>query len=162
MCSKPLLNDGTFISALNHTFITLILKKKKSNRITNFCSISLCNVIYKLTMKLANKIKLVLNKIVSCFQSVFVSSKLIIDNVLIAYKKIHFLENKIDGKLRSLSIKLDISKTYDIFDWDYLEAVMFKMGFNQKYTKLVMLCVRTNSFLILVNDLPTRPTLPII
>lgn len=42
------LNTSQLPSNLNHTFITLILKKNQAVRVANFFPINLCNVIYKL------------------------------------------------------------------------------------------------------------------
>ena len=36
---------------LNHTYVTLTLKKPKPEKVSNFCSIGLCNIVYKLVTK---------------------------------------------------------------------------------------------------------------
>ena len=60
------LNSGRILKSINHTFITLILKIKNPERVTEFRPISLCNVIYKSISKvLANRLKLILHQIVS-------------------------------------------------------------------------------------------------
>ena len=49
------LNSGTIPNDLNHTFLTLIPKIHSPRRVTDFRSISLSNVLYKLVAKvLAN------------------------------------------------------------------------------------------------------------
>lgn len=45
------LNCGKFSYSLNHTFITLIPKKKKLDRIIDFTTVSQCNVIYKVILR---------------------------------------------------------------------------------------------------------------
>lgn len=57
---------------LNETFICLIPKVNCPQKITKFCPISLCNVVYKLVSKvLANRLKKILPEVISEFQSTF-------------------------------------------------------------------------------------------
>ena len=51
-----------------------------------------------------------------------------------------------------MAIKLDISKVYDRAEWDFIKQVMEKMGFHEKWIKLIMHCITYVSYSILVND----------
>lgn len=94
-----ILNDGEDISSLNTTVIVLIPKTKSAQRITEFRPISLCNVIYKIVSKtVANRLKFVLNEIISQNQSAFVSGRLITDNAILGYECIHSLRLKRRGR----------------------------------------------------------------
>lgn len=53
-----------------------------------------------------------------------------------------------------MTIKLDISKAYDWVQWPFLETILQKIRFNEKWIKLVMFCVKLVSFSILVNGEP--------
>lgn len=78
-------NLGILPLNLNHTFIALILKKKRSEHVADFRPISLCNVFYKLVTKvIANRLKTILPKIIFPTQSAFVPGWFISDNVLVA------------------------------------------------------------------------------
>ncbi|XP_042983206.1 uncharacterized protein LOC122312616 [Carya illinoinensis] len=138
------LNIGSFPFEINHTFITLIPKKKLPELVSNYRPISLYNVIYKLISKvLANRLKLVLPTVISPSQTAFVPGRLITDNVLVAYEMVHFLRRKRSGKDGFMSLRLDMSKAYDQIEWKFFEEVMRQMGFSSRWIQLVMFCVTT-------------------
>ena len=106
---------------MNHTFICLISKVKKLRHATEFCPISLCNVIFKiLTKTIASRINIILAYIVGPYQSAFVPGRLITNNALIAFEIFHFMRKKKTGKTGLASLKLDMAKAYDRVEWAFL------------------------------------------
>ena len=151
------LNNAVFDSELNSTLIALIPKKRNPSCITEFCPISLYNVLYKIISKvLANRLKRILPHIISPSQSAFIPRRLITDNVLAAYETLHMMHSQIGGKNGYMAIKIDMSKAYDRVEWDFLEVVMRKMGFGSQWIKLVMMCVTMVKYVVLVNGVPMR------
>ncbi len=123
--------------------------------------ISLCNVVYKLVAKtLANRLKKILPLIISENQSAFIPGRLIVDNVLVAYEALHHMKNWRGGKEGLLALKLDISKAYDRVEWIFLEHIMRKLGFSNKWIKIVLSCVSTVSYSILINGEPKGRIIP--
>uniref|UniRef100_A0A2N9F204 Reverse transcriptase domain-containing protein n=1 Tax=Fagus sylvatica TaxID=28930 RepID=A0A2N9F204_FAGSY len=104
------LNTGKILKAINHTYITLIPKIQNPEVVVDFRPISLCNVIYKIISKvLANRLKILLPKIVSESQSAFVPGRLITDNILVAFETLHHMQHQKKGRIDSMALKLDMS-----------------------------------------------------
>lgn len=109
-----ILNHNGDPGNINHTFLCLIPKLKKPNLPSDYRPIALCNVIFKIITKtIANRLKRVLNDIVSPQQSAFLPNRLITDNTILAYEAFHYLKNHKNRKKGVVGIKLDMEKAYD-------------------------------------------------
>ena len=151
LCSTQVL----FLGPLIIHFLTLIPKVKNARRVTDFQPISLSNVLYKLIAKvLANRLKPLLPQIISKTQSAFMSERVITDNILIAHEMLHSLKAKWTGKLGYMALKLDMSKVYDWVEWSFLEKIMLKMGFSEKFLHLISMCVCFVTYSIMLNGKP--------
>jgi len=149
------LNGGPFDPSINATNICLIPKNPSPESVKDYRPISLCNVVYKLISKvLANRLKLVLPQIISPEQSAFILGRLITDNIIVAFETLYTMATQLKGRNGFMAIKLDMSKAYDRLEWGFLEAVMRKLGFAERWVQLIMTCVRTVSYTVLINGLP--------
>ena len=124
------LNSGSILKSINHTFIALIPKINNPERVSDFRPISLCNVIYKIISKvIANRLKPMLNSIISETQSAFIADRLISDNILISFESLHHMKTNCTGKKGFMALKIDMSKAYDKVEWCFLEKILLKLGF---------------------------------
>lgn len=147
-----ILNNGGNIDSWNDTNIVLIPKSKNPREVGDFRPISLCNVNYKIVTKaLANRMKSFLNSVISESQSAFIQGKLISDNIIIGHESINAIKNNKFNWGKMAAIKLDISKAYDRVEWIYLREIMIKLGFNISWVTLIMNCILTTNFYILIN-----------
>lgn len=71
-----------------------------------------------------------------------------------AYETLHTMHSRLWSKVGYMGIKLDMSKAYDRVEWAFLKAVMRQMEFPEAWIKLVMWCVSSVSYAILVNGQP--------
>ena len=151
-CVMNTLNSRRMPLGLNDTYICLIPKVKCPKKISEFRPISLCNIIYKVISKvLANRLKKILLEVISEEHSAFVPRRQITDNVFIAFETMHRINQKRDGKEGLMAIKLDMSKVYDRVKWAYLEEITRKLGFQERWISLTMICVKTVSFSVLID-----------
>lgn len=119
------LNNGEQPLDFNHTLIALIPKINHPEHVTDFRPISLCTVVYKLISKtMVNRMKCMLLKIISPFQSAFVPGRHIHDNVITAFETVHSIRANRSTVDPRLVLKLDISKAYDRVEWVFLQQVL--------------------------------------
>lgn len=78
-----------------------------------------------------------MGKMIDQTKSTFIKGWLITYNVLISFECQHWLINMKKGKDGHGAVKVDMSKTYDGVEWDYLEAFMKTMDFLDKFYSLI-------------------------
>ena len=139
--------------SLNSTFLVLIPKYKGVEDLKDFRPISLVESLYKLLTKvLANRLKRVMNKLVSKAQNAFIEGRHILDVSLIVNEIMDSIVKKKDS---GVLYKLDIKKAYDHINWSFLLKMLQKMGFGIKWVKWIRWCISTPSFSVLVNGSST-------
>ena len=88
------------------------------------------NILYKLIVKiLATRLKPLLCRFVSPYQSAFVAGRKITDSIILAKEIFHHKRSTKKGR-KLLALKLDMSTAFDRVDWLFIEQVLQKMGLN--------------------------------
>ena len=137
-----ILNQGESVDCLNDTLIALTPKVDRPERIKQFRSISLCNVIYNIVAKcLADRMRRSLVGVVFETQSAFVPGRMIHDNAIVGYEGLHCIRKNYYGNGASLALKLDMAKAYDRVEWAFIEGAMLKMGYSNQWVDKIMRCV---------------------
>jgi len=142
---------GVFEKSLNASFISLIPKVSGAIALKDFRLISLVGGIYKIIAKvLANRLKTVLEKVISKSQSAFVKGKQILDPILIPNE---CLDSILRSREPSILCKMDLEKAYDHVNWDFLLYVLM-CGFGGKWCFWIAYCISSVRFSVLVNGFP--------
>ncbi|GJT61458.1 RNA-directed DNA polymerase, eukaryota [Tanacetum coccineum] len=91
--------------------------------------------------------------IVNEVQSAFIAERQILDGPFILNEILQWSKTK---KKQSLIFKVDFEKAYDSVRWDFLDDILKKFGFGEKWCKWIQSCLRSSRGSILINGSPTE------
>lgn len=106
-----------------------------------------------ITKILVARIRPLLAKIISPFQSNFIPGRSTNDNIIITQEVLHTLRGK-KGKKGGLIFKIDLKKAYDKVSWKFLFDTLTYFQFNASWIALIMNCVSSVKSSILWNGEP--------
>ena len=129
---------GSLSVTLCQSVITCIPKGEKPRQfLKNWRPISLLCVLYKLlSTVIANRLKAILDCIISKTQSGFIRGRNISDVTRLIYDLMNYTENhNIDGLL----VLIDFEKAFDSVSWKFLYRVLEYIGLTENYIRCVKL-----------------------
>lgn len=142
--------NGKMLKQFNATFVSLIPKVEKPFAIKELRPISCCNAVMKVISKiLVQRIRPVLDRIVSVNQSAFVPGRNIAHNVVVAQELVKGYERK--GISPRCMLQIDLQKAYDNVRWTFIEQALVFFQFPTQLIQWVMECVKTPWCSIIIN-----------
>ena len=144
------LQHGKLLKEINHTAITLIPKTKCPRNVSEFRPISCCNTLYKCVTKvLCGRLRQILPDLILENQGGFVHGRYIVHNIMVVQDLVKHYGRK-DVKPSCL-MKINLQKAYDTVDWNFLLQMLEQLGFPKKFVALIMECVTTPMFSLVIN-----------
>ena len=138
----------------NSTFLALIPKEANPSSFDRFRPISLCNASYKIFSKLlANRLKPLLEKLISHFQGGFVKGRYILDNAIQVQEAMH---SSFHWQEKGMLIKHDTENDFDMVKLSFLYSFLHSFGFSHPFINLIKACIDKPWIVPLVNGRPTN------
>ncbi|GKV50170.1 hypothetical protein SLEP1_g56883 [Rubroshorea leprosula] len=116
--------------------------------------ISLIGSLYKIVAKLlASRLRSVIADIIGEHQLAFIEGRHLCEGVVTANEIIDKAKRK---KKKSFVFKVDFEKAFDKVNWNFLDYMMVRLGFNEIWRKWIMECLQTSLLSVLVNGSPSK------
>jgi hypothetical protein len=142
--------SGRLLKEVSSTIITLVPKKKNATSMGDFRPASCCNLVYKsITKILTNRLVAGLDEVISSNQGAFVPKRSIMDNILLAQELVCNYHRTV-SKARC-TLKIDLMKAYDSFNWDYVLHCLGCLGAPTLYVNWVKECITSPRFTLALN-----------
>lgn len=91
--------------------------------------------------------------VVSDTQGAFLAGRSILHNVLICQDLVNMYRRS--QTIRCCMFMLDIQKAYDTVEWEFIQETLLGLEFPVVFTGLIMTCVKSPSFTLMLNGVPT-------
>ncbi|XP_062118498.1 uncharacterized protein LOC133832130 [Humulus lupulus] len=92
-----------------------------------------------------------LHGVISKNQSAFIEGRLIQENAIIGFERLHSMKKGRFGNGKKVALELDMSKAYNRVGWYFIEAMMKCLGYDEKWVQKLMKCISLVSYSFLIN-----------
>ncbi|KAJ4793940.1 RNA-directed DNA polymerase (reverse transcriptase)-related family protein [Rhynchospora pubera] len=132
--------------------VILIPKKEEPETPAEYRPISIGTVLYRLVMKMvANRLRPYLKPVISEEQTAFMKGRSITDNIVLVKEILHSFGNR-NYRQESFMLKADITKAFDMLDWNFLTCAMRYLGIPDMIINLLLSSFQRARVTIKIND----------
>ncbi|KAL2921921.1 hypothetical protein RDABS01_013412 [Bienertia sinuspersici] len=151
---KDFFANGKLLKEVSITTLTMVPKPPNPSTVSDYRPIACCSTIYKCIAKLlCSRLSMVLPDIISHNQGAFVSGRSIMHNVLICQDLMRFYR---PSQIQDCCMfKLDVKKAYDTVSWGFMSEFMIQMGFPKHFIDLIMICISSPQYSLMINGIPS-------
>jgi hypothetical protein len=131
--------NASLPKSISSYFLTLIPKVSSPQALGDFRPISLIGCLYKLVAKvLAARLAKVIDVLIPNTQSAFIKGRQLVDGVVVVNEVIDYAKKV--GK-ECLILKVDFEKAYDSVEWGFLDYMLRRFGFGEKWRAWMKACI---------------------
>lgn len=100
---------------------------------------------------LTHRLQTVMEYLIDPSWAAFVPGRMLTDNVILSHKLIKGYGRK--GISPRCMIKIDMQKTYDSLEWQFVKKVLQGLQVPLKFIEWIMQCVSIESYSVMVNEI---------
>ncbi|KAL2924384.1 hypothetical protein RDABS01_022574 [Bienertia sinuspersici] len=157
---RDFFRTGKLLKEVSITTLTMVPKVQTPSTVGDFRPIACYSTIYKCISKLlCSRLSNVHPDIISPNQGAFVSGRSIVHNALIYQDLMRFYR---PSQIQDYCMfKLDVKKAYDTISWGFMADFMKEIGFPAHFTELIMICIKSPQYSLMINGIPSPLIEPI-
>jgi hypothetical protein len=142
-------NGSANLECINNSYITLVPKVSNPKTVSDYRPISLLNISLKLLTKvLANRLQLVILKLVHNNQYGFIRTCTIQDYLAWSFEYIHQCHH---SRREAIILKLDFEKAFDMIEHATILQMLQQIGFPEHWLTWIRTILSLGSFVVLLN-----------
>lgn len=139
--------SGFLLSAANATILTLVPKFPGASATGDYRPISCLNTVYKVISRLlVQRLKPILSDLILPNQTTFIQDRLLLENTVLAAEIMNGYH--LQTRARRLTLKIDISKAFDIVNWSILLSCLAGISVPLSFIRYIQACICTPSFMV--------------
>lgn len=115
-----------------------------------------CEILFINSTKiLALRLKQLLHDIINSEQAIFLSSRRVCDHIILGQEALKYVNRTETQKSHNIIIKIDMEKAFDRLEWTFIRQVLKFFNLPNCFIQLIMKCISSASYSILINSSPT-------